>query len=561
MLLVAQTVGETTMMLTTKPTNRLPLGPELSNTAVQEMIGLQRRLFERHRKIIESQEQAASRTFNRYRNAYRRAVADYEEESGFGALCDAIASSRVAFIADYHTLRLAQTTFTKIIKGVAHQVDNLCLALEFVDETYQSEVDRYLLGKIRERTFLQRIRYREQWPYDIWPSFKPIFEMAADLGYPVIAIDSDSSLPLAERDRRAAKRIAAAAELYPDATILVFTGQMHVAPCHLPDAVQRSFTHRGMPEPTRVIVYQNAEEIYWKLARRRREGVEVVRIDKESYCVNNTPPLVQQLSYLHWVQFDQDLLDFGELERTLRSLIVSLGRFLRLPIGEEAQKVRVMMPGDLVLLEALEEGRLEEMERRRVLAQVEAEQSAYIPALNLIYLATLSVNHAAEEAAHFVKHAVCGAQPPTHLKDLFYFHVLHEACGFFGSKIINPKRKTDHTGKLRQTVARSRKRKGRRQAPEIAAAFALDHLSWERGGTAPSATARSLARPEVFVAAAHILGYILGDRLYYGLLSGEVPKKTIRKLFLKPLDGPNEALKTYLELSEQVRSVKIPRRI
>ncbi len=549
------------MKLPIKSVNERNLGSDAANRAVQEMIGLQRRLFERHRRIIENNEQAASPGFARYRNAYRRAVADYREESGFGALCDAIAASRVAFVADYHTLRLAQTTFCKIIKGVAHQVDNLCLALEFVDEAYQSEVDRYLLGKIKERTFLQRIRYREQWPYDIWPSFKPIFELAADRGYPVIAIDSDSSLPLAERDRRAARRVAAAAELYPDATILVFTGQMHVAPPHLPAAVQRSFVHRGMPEPNRVIVYQNAEEIYWKLARRRREGVEVVRVDEESYCVNHTPPVVQQLSYLHWVQFDQDLLDFGELERTLRSLIVSLGKFLRLPVGEEAQKVRVMMPGDLDLLEALEEGKLAEMERRRVLAQVEAEQSAFIPALNLIYLATLSVNHAAEEAAHFVKHAVCGVHPPTNYKDLFYFHVLHEACGFFGSKIINPKRKTDHTGKLRQTVARSRKRKGKRKAQEIAAAFALDHLAWERGGTAPSASARSLARPEVFVAAAHILGYILGDRLYYGLTKGEIPKKTIRRLFLKPLDGPNEALDTYIELSEEVRGVKIPRRI
>jgi hypothetical protein len=73
--------------------------------------------------------------------------------------------------------------------------------------------------------------------------------------------------------------------------------------------------------------------------------------------------------------------------------------------------------------------------------------------------------------------------------------------------------------------------------------------------------ARQLAKPAVFNAASHILGYILGDRLYYGLTLGTVSKKAIRKLFLSPLNGPGEALDAYLDLATQVRDVKIPRRI
>lgn len=530
--------------------------------AVSEMITLQRRIFERQREIIEASESHVSRGFTRYRNEYLRAVKRYLSVSGFGALCDAIAASRIAYIADYHTLRLSQRTFVKLIRGILHQTDNICLATEFVRAEYQNHLDRYLAGRIQERTFLRRIRYREHWPYDIWPNFKPIFDLAVDEGVPVVALDSDSDLALPRRDRIAADIIADAAARHPNATILVFIGQMHVAPSHLPDAVDRAFVKKGMASPERVIVYQNAEEIYWQLAAERREGVEVVQIDKESYCVNNTPPLVQQLSYLHWIQYDEDLLEYRELEATVRSVMRNLGRFLNIPFQEAAKSVRVLTPGDLDLLASLKKSDLDDFDIQRIVAGVEAEQSVCIPSMNAIYLATLSTNHAAEEAAHYLKQFVSRGAVPESLKDRFYYYTLNEACGFFGSKVINPKRKTDHPGKLRQIAARARKRGGRKSPNERAAEYALQHLASERGqGTIGRTTSRSLANPAVFNAAAHILGYILGDRLYYGLTAGAIAKTSIRRLFLSPLDRPGQALETYLEMAVRVRGVKIPRRI
>jgi hypothetical protein len=534
----------------------------IGRQAVSEMIALQRRIFERQREIIEANESHMSRGFTRYRNEYRRAVSSYLSISGFGALCDAIASSRVAYVADYHTLSLAQKTFVKLLAGIMHQTDNICLATEFVRVEHQDVLDLYLRGKIKERTFLNRIHYRQHWPYEIWSNFKPIFDFAIDRGFPVFALDSDADLPLSRRDRLAADVIAEVAARHADATILVYIGQMHIVPAHLPAALDRACLRRGMSPPERVIVYQNAEEIYWQLARERQEGVEVVKVDHESYCVNNTPPLVQQLSYLHWIRYDEDLLEYGELPATVRSLMRNLGRFLNLPSQEAAKSVRVLIPGDLDLMAALSKSSLDEIEIQRIIAGVEAEQSACIPALNAIYLATLSLNHAAEEAAHYLKQFVSKGEAPEGMKDSFYYYVLNEACGFFGSKVINPKRKTDHQGKLRQIAAGARKRRGRKRPYERAAEIALDHLAVEHGRKAiDRALVRKLASPAVFNATAHILGYILGDRLYYALTSGAITKKTIKRLFLAPLDRPGEALDLYLELSQLVREVKIPRRI
>ena len=533
----------------------------MARRAVAEVIDLQRRIFERQRKLIESNEAHGTRGFARYRNEYRRAVGGFMHTTGFGALCDEVAAARVAYVADYHTLRLAQKTLVTLINGISPQVDNICLAVEFVDRRYQEELDLFMEGRIKESTFLKRIRYRESWPYDIWPNFRPVFELAQERGIPVAAIDDDSSLPLPMRDRRAAKVIAELARTYPDATIIVSAGQMHMAPSHLPAKVDLEFIKAGLGSPERVIVYQNAEEIYWQLAQEGREEVEVVKVAPGEFCVNNTPPLVQQLSYLHWIHYDEELIEYTQLERTVRSLIRDLARYLELDAGDAECRVRVLMPGDLDLVDTLEESGMDPARQRQILRQVEAQESVCVPSLELIYLATLSVNHAAEEAAHYLKHTVSRGAEPDEPRDLFYFLVLNEACAFFGSKIVNPKRKADHPGRLRTMVAKAR-RKDRFDPEDQAAVFALEHVTWERSDKRrPMASSTHLADPAVFNAAAHMLGYILGDRLYYGLTDGLLPKRVIRDLFTAPLDKEHEALEKYLEVIELLKEVKIPRRL
>ena len=101
-------------------------------------------------------------------------------------------------------------------------------------------------------------------------------------------------------------------------------------------------------------------------------------------------------------------------------------------------------------------------------------------------------------------------------------------------------------------------------AEDLAAQFVLKHISWQRSNKKQSAMIKhvsALSDPAVFNAAAHFLGYILGDKLYYGLTDGIIPKKLIRDLFKAPLDKEREASETYMEFVEKVRGVKIPQRI
>ncbi len=535
---------------------------DTAKRAVLEMISFQRKMFERQRLLIEADEAHLSKGFNQYRNEYRKSVSGYTALSGFGSLCDAVASSKIAYIADYHTLKLAQRTFVKIIRGIMPQVDQICICMEFVPIDRQESVDRFLKRKISEQTFLKRIEYRKHWPYDIWPNFKPVFDLAAEQGFPVIGLDSESSLPLKKRDSLAAEQIFKAAERFPEALLLVFVGQMHVSPSHLPAFVNGAFTKASMPAPSSVIVYQNAEEIYWKLAEQGKSEVEVVKVDANSFCINNTPPLVQQLSYLHWIQAAGDMLELNEQETQVRSLIGNLGTFFGLPWEKAAASVRVLLAGDVDIKELLRNPKLSTLEKKKGMIRVRINHGASIAMLHTLYFETLSVNHVAEESACYLKQFVSNATTPSDLKDRFYFCVVNDACGFLGSKILNPKRKTDHEGKLRKIVASIGKDRSLPTPNDLAAEFVLNHIALERRKRPLSAKSAALLKdPMVFYRAAHILGCILGDRLYYGLTSGAISKAELKSLFVDPVDTPGRALIVYLSFLRRVRDVKMPHRI
>src|SRR5262249_37843279 len=101
--------------------------------------------------------------------------------------------------------------------------------------------------------------------------------------------------------------------------------------------------------------------------------------------------------------------------------------------------------GDLSFLKTLkDDGSFSKTEIKRIKQQILASESYCIPQKNYVYLGNLSLNHAAEEASHYLKFLSSGPEFPRDPVDAFYANTIHEAVGFFGSKIINHKRKCFH---------------------------------------------------------------------------------------------------------------------
>ena len=510
---------------------------------------LQKRLWRRQRKLIAASVLGANADFRSYEARYERRTRSFLREAAFSELLEAIARADLVYVGDYHTLKQAQRSFLKLVQRRSAQRP-LVLALEFVQGRHQSALDAFLAGRLPEDRFLAAIEYARHSVFDTWSHFKPIFDEARRQKLPVIGIDRMAG-SLRDRDRYAARRIATAVRQHPDAQVFTLAGQLHVAPPHLPQAVADEL---GEPrEP--LTVYQNCERVWWELERDGRElEVEACVVRPGEWCLINTPPTVVQQSYLDWIEGGAQPLESGHLEARFRMLARTVARFLGLETAQlkaALEHVAVYTAGDLSFLDALPASA---RERRQIERQILSRESYYIPRARVAYLANLSVNHAAEEAAHFVRHVVSGASSdePRALPDAFYARTLEEAYAFFGSKIVNPRRKCPHEPEF-ERLARS----GDRFTREVAR-LVLEHRAAERGRLRPKGGAATSG--DLFNAVTHSLGYMLGERIYYALATGRLLKREVRDLFLDPLSDIGAAFLTYLDLSRRLADVRIPQR-
>jgi uncharacterized iron-regulated protein len=524
-------------------------------TARIEIGRLQRRLWQRQRRLIADSVQGSNAAFHAYEARYLRRTRRFQREASYAELLSSIDAADLTFVGDYHTLKQSQRSFLKLLRQ-GRSPRQAVLALEFVQGRHQAALDEYLSGRIGEARFLERIEYRRHAVFDTWPNFRPILEEARQQRLPVVAIDllGDAKTTLAERDGYAARRIARALKARPDARLLTLAGQLHVAPQHLPAAVEDAL---GSVKRTSLTVYQNCEAIWWALQRDGRElEVEACVVRPGEFCLINTPPVVVQQSFLDWV--DGGFLENPEVR--FKGLARIVARFLRLDdaaFRAECEQVSVYTAGDLSFLGTLPGRGFSRLEIAQIERQILSRESYYIPRARIAYLANLSVNHAAEEATHFLRNVVSGAgDEPRGLIDAFYARALEEAYAFCGSKIVNPRRKCPHAPEFERLA------RGPDRFLCDVARFVLDHLRIERGELGRASLHKLYSRgPDLFNAVTHSLGYMLGEKLYYALATGRLLKPEVRQLFLDPLSDEGDAMLTYLDLAKRLRNVRIPRRV
>ena len=179
-----------------------------------------------------------------------------------------------------------------------------------------------------------------------------------------------------------------------------------------------------------------------------------------------------------------------------------------------------------------------------------------------MYLARLSTNQAGEEATHFIKHVVAGWTGVRSVPAAPYSHALDEALGFFGSKVINHKRKATHGRAFYRVLARVRAGQIPEEHPEaVVAGMVITHKRWERGAACAGFASWFDQDPVVLRRSLQALGYMLGERLYYALVRGTVTKAEVRELFEQPFASESEAAATYFHWVNRLRKIPIPSRI
>ena len=173
------------------------------------------------------------------------------------------------------------------------------------------------------------------------------------------------------------------------------------------------------------------------------------------------------------------------------------------------------------------------------------------------------MNHPAEEASHYLRYLCAGEEPVRLLVDAFYANALHEAMGFFGSKIVNHKRKCTHEPQFRElldyfnSIPRVRYRGTEREI----ALLTLEHKKMEKRKRPMPQQESVPHKTEVFLGVTHALGYMLGDRMFYAVMGHKLRRSVIKKMFEDPWRKEGRALEVYMDLVERLRSIRIPKRM
>jgi hypothetical protein len=531
----------------------------------EELIRIQRQIFRKNQRIIGDSILVSEKGFHRYEQNYHKWVKNFQEPVGIAALKSALGQARWIYMGDYHTNRQSQRALLRVLKLLITQTDRFVICLEFIKKKHQVYIDKFLKRKISLNTFLKKINLRKHFYFDLWENFEPIFDFAEHYQLDIFGIESAAyGAGLKRRDMAMAQTLAEIHSRLPGFTVLTFVGDLHIAPENLPHQVARA-VGESYDKDRELYLYQNSEKIYWKLAEAQlEEEVEIVRIDKKSFCLINTPPIVWQQSYLNWLENEEGEIDYQDPKHSFLDLGKRIAQFLGLNLPKSKDEVEVFTCGDLSFLERLkEDSEFTPQERKQIKRQVELSESYYIPKRKWVYLANVSLNHAAEEAGHFIRHLSAGDEFPRNPEDAFYANVLHEAMGFFGSKVINPKRKCLRVRDFESMIEYFKKVKMPRDRTferEVGHSV-LELKKLEKKGR-PLADAKGMMRHhDLFFGVSHALGYMLGEILYHALVQNKISKKEIRNLFKNPFAKEGETFRVYLSLIQRLGRIPLPQRL
>jgi hypothetical protein len=579
-------------------------------TARFELLQIQQRLWRRLQREIKATIADNPPNVEIYKEEYERDLRRYDSISSKEDLVRACKAARVVYLGDYHTLPQAQKTLVKLLLALCGTRKEIVLCMEMVHIKHQEHLDAYMERRLDDKGFLAAIDYEGTWGFP-WQPYREIFAVARRRKLRVVGINSDPQEHehdhLLERDFRTAKVVATHLDANPNALVIVFDGDLHVARDHLPFIVANYVEYELRKDaPKQVIIHQNAEAVYWRLAEERREReINVVRLSDDSFCVLNASPIEKLHSYMNWVmerdalqplvesswgliEDDEDWEDDNDLEYSeqVHNLVTSVADFLEIK-RDDLDSFHVFTVNDLDFLDSIGGGDVtfNEQELSDIKRQILSNESYFIPKGDIIYLADFSVVNAAEEATHFLHHRCSGYDwdQPRSLSVDFYFRVMTETLGFFGSKVLVPTRECWRELDCKAFVdvyrAKERERSRRRRGSEgkkssetgalaavseervklllsqkltlTASKLVLAHKENERefiaDGTWAGAGIALTQDTEVHLLLTHMLGHMLGDKLYWGLVTGVVNKATVRDLFHAPLEEEGVALRRYLE--------------
>ncbi len=446
--------------------------------------------------------------------------------------------------------------------------------------------------------FHRTINYRAEWGFP-WENYQPLFDWAREMGVRLIALNRPKELvrtsasfrrirsmaDLYERDRWAAGLIT---DLLGEdrkrgiaSRMLVLYGELHVSRNHLPKHL--TVVSRGhLERPLRSLsIHQNSDQVYWSLARKKHAvRADAIQLDRDSYCVISSTPWAKLQSLIGWLEGDlfNPVSEDPQVESDYLSAMQTYGRAIAkthdlTPAPFDNITLQIIHDADFI--DWLEnEPYFSRREFRLLESLILANQRIYIPRSDIAYIGTPSHNGAAQLASsHLLRHHTGDERVFEATAEDFFRLVLEAAFAFFGSLLLNPRRKCDleHDHQVRLTALRkSRSRsemieaQARQLALRVLQASKRNRVFGQRAAPKLSAmpslreVASNLSKAPVAFLAAKYLGKILGKKLHLAFIASDLSAEEIRKYFFEP---PKRASfeQRYLDMARSLARVRLER--
>ncbi len=469
-----------------------------------------------------------------------------------------VAQADLILLGDFHALQQSQKSHLRILRASSQKRPRI-LAVEFFHSRYQAIVDQYMEGGLAEFEFLDKIRWEANWGFP-WENYRPILRYAQKNKIRVFGINQ--SLPdekkdqLQARDKFAAEKILEIRRHNPEAQIFVVIGDLHISSQHLPKQIEK---RKARAEILNVVsVFQNPEKIYFRLLEKEEEvAVDVVQMGRGKYGLISVPPWVKWQNYLMFLEQSLD----RELHSGVFEYTDHVGRYLNLISSDFGVPVprdhfSIYTADDNGFWDALSEG-LEFANLKYYRRKIEMSQSFFVPEMSVGYLARPTVNHAAQLAMSiFHAYLAQWKLTPKVSAESFSRLIWIETIQYFGTKIINPKRKTETIFDLRASLASRTSVELERETLQLALNQRMKEvlfLAGERSKAPAFRPRKTGSYPE----AARLLGGILGERLFTGLRQRLLSPAIVLKLLRHPVDGPDFHA-FYMEFLEIVEGLPEP---
>lgn len=501
----------------------------------------------------------------RYHKVYDKEFSKKWTASTKEALWEQMEKSQVVMVGDFHALHQSQKAQLRILRHIPKE-RKVILAVEFFEAADQDKINKYLSGKISEKEFLKAIQWHNKWGFP-WEHYRPLLRWAQKHKISVCGINKGykkrNAATLRSRDIFAAQRIAGLVNDHPDHLIFVIYGDLHLAQAHIPQEIVNILGPSFAKKILRV--FQNSERIYFQLLARELEATtDLVRISQNVFCLMSVPPWVKWQNYLLYLEQAYDLeLDEEDDDFDDQSLDYTdhVGRYVKIISEELGVPVTV---ADLSVYTARDASfwtqvrdHYDAKKLRWIESMIADGMSFYLPEIGAAYLARGTVNHAAALAMRYVHARISDSKRVlSEMPADFLGQIWLEGIAYFGSKIINHKRKTDTVADIKASLSSRGPSDLGKEALQLALAQKMHELMVITGVS----THRLQARPRKkwsYMVSAVLLGGMLGERLYGGYRKKMIAPATILSFLKKSVDAESFSV-AYYDIVEVIESLPTP---